>query len=939
MKPIRLELQGFTSFRDKVAIDFSEFDLFAITGPTGAGKTSLIDAIVYALYGMTPRVGNNVAELISQGAKRTEVLLEFQAGPQRYRIGRTMRRGRSTVQSNRRLEKLLGDGQWEPLSDLERETRQWIQQIIGLDFNGFTKSVVLPQGEFDRFLKGDPADRRKILTDLLQLRIYEEMGRRARDRSKDAAARASTLKGQLESNFGDATESNRKALKSELAEAKRVQKRLGDALDAIDAALPTAREVRQKRLDRDRADGQLKTVDSRLAKVRATHQENSGKLQKRRDELASLGEAIEKVGYDSGRHLALSALQPKADRLQKLQQDLADHRKRQRELEQRRGASQKSIDRIQKQTDEATRLRSEAEQRLREAESARDQALQKHGPLESIQLMIGELPQRARRLSRIDDLAKRLENQNREMQEARERIDRLAVQAEAAQDALLQARGELAELQLRHAAAHLRPHLEAGQPCPVCLQEVSQLPPEEEHPALAAAEEALRRREADAERLHAELAQSKARFEAMPGKRRLLEEGLADARQQEEGLDRRIEEALGKPTGADPSPGLRKLAKELENLANQALSRRKAFEEAAAAENAIVTAAASARHELGLLERDAAAAEAAMEKDLGESRQLAAELADWPDPGELRDQLKAFETAHREKLRLEKLRDQARTDVESTLKMFQEAEKEIHLLEADRQRHSDSRAQSEAALAELEASLAKLFPDCASDGKSDELDQLSSRRRDLETERSKTADQIARGEEKLSHLIERIRLAEQMREQAKGLESDAAIARELGLALSAGRFITFIQEEALARLAEGATRHLLSLSADRYSFSVSNGNFFVLDHWNADESRPVTTLSGGESFLASLSLALSLAESLAEFCSDRERFSLESLFLDEGFSTLDPETLDVVFQGIETLAAGDRMIGAVSHISELAERFPTRIHVRKSVGGSTVEVG
>ena len=102
--------------------------------------------------------------------------------------------------------------------------------------------------------------------------------------------------------------------------------------------------------------------------------------------------------------------------------------------------------------------------------------------------------------------------------------------------------------------------------------------------------------------------------------------------------------------------------------------------------------------------------------------------------------------------------------------------------------------------------------------------------------------------------------------------------------------------------------------------------------------QPSTTLSGGETFLASLALALALAEGLSGMSSGHTKFALESLFLDEGFGTLDPETLETVVGGIEGLSASNRLIGIISHIPDLAERMPIRIEVRKSVGGSTIQV-
>ena len=112
--------------------------------------------------------------------------------------------------------------------------------------------------------------------------------------------------------------------------------------------------------------------------------------------------------------------------------------------------------------------------------------------------------------------------------------------------------------------------------------------------------------------------------------------------------------------------------------------------------------------------------------------------------------------------------------------------------------------------------------------------------------------------------------------------------------------------------------------------------FEVVDHANADERRLARTLSGGETFLASLALALALAERVSELAGGG-RAGLDAIFLDEGFGTLDPEALDVVASAIEELGASGRMVGIVSHVQELAERVPVRFEVRRGPDTSTVE--
>ncbi len=160
----------------------------------------------------------------------------------------------------------------------------------------------------------------------------------------------------------------------------------------------------------------------------------------------------------------------------------------------------------------------------------------------------------------------------------------------------------------------------------------------------------------------------------------------------------------------------------------------------------------------------------------------------------------------------------------------------------------------------------------------------------------------------------------------------------LGNSLQGNEFIDFIQKEAYSRLAVDGSIHLKTLSADRYSLGVDKDEFQVVDHWNADEPRAINTLSGGESFLASMALALALAEGLSGLSSGQTKFALESLFLDEGFGSLDPETLELVVAGIEGLSTSERLIGIVSHVGQIADRMPVRINVVKSIRGSTIGV-
>jgi exonuclease SbcC len=243
--------------------------------------------------------------------------------------------------------------------------------------------------------------------------------------------------------------------------------------------------------------------------------------------------------------------------------------------------------------------------------------------------------------------------------------------------------------------------------------------------------------------------------------------------------------------------------------------------------------------------------------------------------------------------------------------------------------------------AALESSLASEFAElkvAASAADGDAAAQLEILASELQTDRGRVTRDIARYEHQIEDLCSKMIREREVRDEMDKHRQDGDVASTLARSLQSNQFIAFVQQEAFHRLAADGTRHLNTLSSERYAFASEGDDFVIIDHWNADEPRPVTTLSGGEMFLASVALALALAEGLAGLSHGHARFALDSLFLDEGFGTLDSETLDVVLQGVETLSMGDRLVGIVSHIPELAERMPSRIHVRKSVGGSTIDI-
>ena len=213
MRPIELVAEGFGPFRDRVTIDFTDADFFALVGPTGAGKSSVIDAICFALYGIVPRYDDRrlVAPALTTGVTQARIQFTFEVGGSRHTVTRVVRRtaqGASTKEC--RLERITPDGS-EVLSGDAPSTNQRVQVLLGLTPEHFTRCVVLPQGEFAKFLHDKPAERQKLLVELLGLEIYARMASAARTRSSNAKATADALDGQLESLAGATAQAEQEA--------------------------------------------------------------------------------------------------------------------------------------------------------------------------------------------------------------------------------------------------------------------------------------------------------------------------------------------------------------------------------------------------------------------------------------------------------------------------------------------------------------------------------------------------------------------------------------------------------------------------------------------------------------------------------------------------------------------------------------------------------
>ena len=389
MRPISLEMEGFTSFRQKAVIDFSKFDLFAITGPTGAGKTSIIDAMIYALYGCTPRISNkSIKELISQGSDRLKVLLECSSGQSCYRIAReTKWTGKSSITSIR-LEQKDGE-RWVALADkVGQAADPLVEDIVGLDFNGFTKSVVLPQGRFDEFLKGKIDERRKILSDLLLLDVYSRMMQRANEIAKENKNKSDTLADLLTRDYSNATPENLTRLKKELELLKPSLEPLTAELSRIRKSIPVAHQLRQARNDLANAEAELK----QLGPDRASAEKNLNKAQQviktGQDKIKQIEDRIRATIYDSGVRDDLVAKLHKSESLQELEKRARDLVETQKKKSQRLERLESDYNKASAAHQAASDARAAHQKQFDADQKTLKATLQKHGSPDAIKAAI-----------------------------------------------------------------------------------------------------------------------------------------------------------------------------------------------------------------------------------------------------------------------------------------------------------------------------------------------------------------------------------------------------------------------------------------------------------------------------------------------------------------------------------------------------------------------
>ena len=981
MRPLRLTVEGFTSFRERQEIDFRELDLFVITGPTGSGKTSILDAVALALYGMVPRAGKrDLKELISLGASQTKVQLEFRAGDDEYRVARRIRRQGAQAAT---LERIEGE---DAVPEVERggvkAVNERVVEILGLDYPSFTTAVLLPQGAFASFLKGDVRERRNILIRLLDLDRFRRAGGLARERASGLRTAVEAREELIAREYADATPETLAETRERSETAAKAAERVEAALDEARAQLSQREETDARRSEVLDAADTLQTQEAELAALAAELAEKGGRDEETRNALrsAELARSEAREARDRARAAWRETMEETGDEglLAQLQAAAETLSEAAREIERQSEALE---------TNAAALEEGEARaQRLRERQASADEAETAAAKAREAATEAREAAEEALRVARrADELGRQHEAKAKALERLRSEVDAAeSRRAEAGRERDRRDR-ELRVAETAHRAAGLRAGLAPGEKCPVCGVPVEELPatdPEIESVLATheAAAEAAREEALGAEK---RLSTARARLEAEDAAAKNLDERLG---------------ALGDVPVPDQAEAARARAVEAEDAAAAAL------EAARKRARAIRAEAGEAKAELAGIEATRKAAEEARDGALkrveAATERLVAGLGEpLPDPVDeaiearrrrlrastaARDAAEATweaaETSYRaaederntvatELAALDRRRTEHRTllgtrrerldrlgvalpapgaapdaavaappdasppDAESRDRETAGLRAHADALRRAARQHAEELASAIAALdTAIRAHAASGLDDAAEVSHLDAAAAVSALDAAARAAR-RAADQRAQEVQQLERRLERKAEMEAEIEDKRGrMRRFEKVAREL----QTNRFIGFLLDESIEDLAHRASHELREISGGQYSLTSSENNFEVVDHANADEHRSVVTLSGGETFLASLALALGLAGGIADIAGHSAGARLDAMFIDEGFGTLDPESLDQAVEALERLRDGRRMVGIITHVPTLADRIPDGLTVIRTSGHTAV---
>ena len=1014
MKPHRLTFCALGPYADEVEIDFAplvEEGLFLIHGPTGAGKTFLLDALCFALYGVVP--GDRGTHTVRSDHAALDVSpwaeLEFTSQGTRWRIRRSPEhesakvRGKGTTRrlAEATLERREGDV-WRPVAQKIREVNREITGLLGLTAQQFQQVILLPQGRFEQVLRSGSEDREKLLRKLFDTTIFGTASEWLDGEARRRRETASQHEDELANLRRQAAERWRSVTDEPDAEGSRPTNGPADEADA-DASWPADQAALDELVQNakslkgnaaavaESAEGVLTTARSTHVTIEriAEHWDRQASLRERRDELAderpaidadretlrlaNAAEALRQVLDVEHHHrdelaqcttLVSEQIAAVADRCDEapslpdaLAMPVADETPTVQDLSAIGTAlavHRVKLDDFAADASKAARLESsgaaerdaEANHRqIEERETAAAAAHEQHRQTaEAALIKARSATDRVADLQAAADRATQRAEAAAKQAKLKIPLDAAATALAAARQVTLDRRSAALDLREQHLegiAAVLAGTLTSDAPCPVCGSTDHPNPAEPVEDAVGAQDV----KAAESVAIEAEEAETRARAaeHELAAKAAELRGAAGDAADDPEGAADRADEATAQVRAAT---GLAEQVDELdktvtahheaataaENAAKQAaLDATAAAGRATAAEHEAATLRAGIAEEIGDIDPAAAveeitAAEAAIEtlstavlnRATAETTfrattaSLATQLAPSPfaTPDEARDALRSPEDRDELRQRIE-THDRASHDVDRDLKAD-----DLRDLPDER---PDTTASAEAVTdAKASATAANAHRTRTADAHKDISGWTATHRR-----RSKTyATALAEAE-----------LWSTVANRCNGRTAPKVSLQRWVLSAYLEEICTFANGR-LGSMTGG--RYRLSVHRDFERHGAQAGLGLRVQDTYTGQEREVSTLSGGETFQASLSLALGVADVVT---SHTGGVRLDALFVDEGFGTLDSEALQLAMDELDRLREGGRTVGLISHVGELRERIRTGIEVTATDHGSEVRVG
>lgn len=1024
MKPLRLVLEAFGPYAGRQELDFADLggrDFFLIHGPTGAGKTSLLDGISYALYGVTSGGLREARDLRSHFAPpdlRTRVIFDFALGDRIYRVerspeqpvpkaparGSTKKAGSAegAPESFRRqahlahLWELRGDEEIPLATVKPSAVDAKVVQLMGFEASQFRQVVLLPQGRFQEFMLAGSTERQAILQTLFQTVRYARITEALVEEEKTLREAARATQAEIRQLLAQADADSVEALPAILqAAAQRVDALRADQQAALtilqrdEAALQAGRQAAERLAERDRARLELSSLQAlaRPMAVKRTELERARRAAALAPEAERLAEALRQVEAlvqseaglvrsDKAQEVALALaeqalakaeghevrrdelrgiitrlkdLQPRLEALEKARAEAKAAALARGSLEDLLGERKRGLDRAQRDL-------ADQQARLQEHRAEAAQSMSRESLLYQAKKARGQRQD----LDRHEDEADRAEAAHATALAARDTAQEAAFLSRERLRALIDRR-------LESHAARLAATLVDGLPCPVCGS------PDHPRPARSGSalldDTDLRSAQAQEEADATALARAQEALQARLG---ILEAARARREALREALGEQVHASLEELTAREDQHrrDLDRSRSASSLLAD--LEARQARLEAAQAQAALrVDEAQSSLGEAQLREAATRTRLQVLEEGL---------LAELRIPGALSTRL---EQAERELTESETALIEARDARDRAAAAASEARTR---LQAHQSRIAESRAAAEDAEGALDAALARTgFHDRQDFERAqrdvEEIERLAAalevhdRALAVALDRAGRAETLAEGAAppdlaalEAAHEAARRRYAtagETLGQAQSDQASLARLAAELtrlveiqsaqdrryrlvgGLARVARgeegdriSFERYVQGALLDEVLASASVRLRRMSKQRYALRRAAGNGDLRKAGGLDleitdthtgRARPVSTLSGGEGFQASLALALGLSDVVQRHAGG---IRLDTVFIDEGFGSLDPEALDLALRTLEELRQGGRLVGLISHLEEIKTRIPARLEVTPGPGGS-----